>query len=216
MITLFLASTTLCISIIVGFVYYKKLQPNWLQYFVWYLLYTLLFEIVAYLYSHYTKRSNHFLINSNIIIEFLFYFYIFFKTFQKKILKQLTCIMAVIYMLYNLYYIFAGAGIFIYNSSGNSIGSVFIIICCLIYFYSLFQSELNINYFRIPMFWIATGLLFFLVGNALYLALLNYILDYRLDPHANFYLSINITLNLLLYSLFTCGFLSNQLWKKET
>ena len=216
MTSLIIACITLSISIIMSFRYYKKLQPRWLQSFAWFLLFILIIQFVAYFYSHYTKKSNHFIMNTITAVEFLFYFFIFFKSFDKKLLKQLALIMAIVFILIFLYHIFLGPGIFVYDSLAYSVGSVSIIICCFLYFYSLFQSELNLNYFRIPMFWISTGLLFFFVGSSIYESLLTYIVNHNLDPHGNFFKAIMVTLNLLLYGLFGCGFLSNQLWKQET
>ena len=207
---------TLLISIIVSFGYYKRLQPRWLQSFAWYLLFILIVQFVAYFYSHYTKKSNHFIINTIDAVGFLFYFLIFFKTFHKPKPKRIIIIMAFVFILFFLYHIFWGAGFFVYDSTSYSAGSIFIIICCLVYFYSLFQSELNLNYFRMPMFWISTGLLFFFVGSSIYGSLLPYIVNHNLDPHGNFFKAIMVTLNLLLYGLFAYGFLSNQIWKIET
>jgi hypothetical protein len=213
---LIIGCITLYISIIVSFMYYRKLQPQWLRSFAWFLLFILIIQFVAYSYSHYTKKSNVFIINSITAVEFLFYFFVFFKAFDKKKLKQLTLIFALIFILFFLYHIYLGSGIFINDTASYSAGSFFIIICCLVYFYSLFQSELNLNYFRIPMFWISTGLLFFFIGSSIYDSLFNYIINHNLDPRGIFFKAIMITLNLLLYGLFTCGLLSNQIWKTET
>lgn len=216
MASIILANITLTLSIIVCFVYYEKLRPRWLKFFAWFLLYLLIAQFAGHFYSTYTKKSNHFFVNSITLVEFLFYFFIFFKTFEKKYLKWLTLIMAFLFVGSFLYHDFFGAGFFIFDSLSNSVGSVFIIVCCFLYFYSLFRSELNLNYFRIPMFWISTGLLFFFTGSSIYESVLNYIVRNNLDPHGNFFMSIMITLNLLLYGLFTCGFLSNQIWKLRT
>jgi hypothetical protein len=204
---------TLVISIVLSFFYYRKLQPRWLQSFAWFLLFILIIQFVAYFYSYYTRKSNLFIINGINVIEFLFYFFVFFKAFNNKKLKQLAFAMALSFTLFFLYHIFFGAGIFVYDSASYSEGSVLIIICCLIYFYTLFQSELNLNYFKIPMFWISTGLLFFFIGSSIYDSLFSYIINHNLDPHGAFFKAIMITLNLLLYGLITCGFLSNQIWK---
>lgn len=212
---IFIGCITLFASIIVSVAFYKKLRPRWLRYFPWYLIYTLLFEFAAWAYSHYTKKSNHFLININELIEFLFYLFIFYKAFERKYLKRFTIYLTAVLLLFSCYNFIFGAGIWIFSSLNESVGTIFIIVCCLVYFYSLFGSEMDLNYFRIPMFWISTGLLFYHVGTFIYICLLNYIVRNNLDPHGMYFRTIFITLNLLLYGLFTYGFLSNQIWKKE-
>ena len=211
-----IAYITLIVSVGTGIFFYKKLQPKWLRLVTWFLLFTLLTELTGIAFIFYTKKSNHFIFNFYILIQFLFYFYFFYKTFEQRNLKSLTQLMAVIFVIYYLYNIFWGTGFFIFSAASNSIGSIFIIICCLLYFVSLFQSELNLNYFRIPMFWMATGLLFYFTGNFIYLSLMGYIEKHNLDTSGNFYMYIMVTLNFLLYGLFTSGLLSNQLWKNGT
>ena len=207
---------TLLFSIGAGIFFYKKLHPSWLRLFTWFLIFTLLTQLTGFSYSFYTKKSNHFIFNFYILIQFLFYFYLFYKTFEKQNLKFLTRLMAIVFLAFYIYNILFGTGFFIFSSASNTVGSICIIICCLMYFVSLFQSELNLNYFRIPMFWIATGLLFYFTGNFIYLSLMGYIEKHNLDISGNFYMYIMVTLNLLLYGLFTSGLLSNQLWKNGT
>lgn len=203
---------TLFVSIGVSIFFYKRLQPKWLRLFTWFLIFTLLIQLTGIAYSFYTKKSNHFIFNFYILIQFLFYFFLFYKTFEKQNLKIIIQLMAVLFVTYYFYNLFFGTGFFIFSTAGNTLGSILIIICCLLYFVSLFKSELILNYFRIPMFWIATGLLFYFVGNFIYLSLMGYIVKHNLDTAGNFYVLL-VTLNFLLYGLFTSGFLSNQLWK---
>ena len=183
------------------------------------------FYVVPVVYNSYTgsrfclflytlKRSNHFIFNIYILVQFIFYFGIFYKTFQSKNLKLTTLIISLAFVIYYWFNIIFKTGFYIFNSAGNSLGSILTIFCCLLYFVSLFTSEAVVNYFRISMFWIATGLLFFFVGNFIYLSLMGYIVKHNLDSGGNFYRYIMVTLNLLMYGLFSLGFISNQLWKK--
>jgi len=212
----FIGYTTLLISIAAGIYYYNKLSPRWLRLFPWFLVLSLLFELFAMAYSTYTKKSNHFIINIYTFIQFIFYLFIFYKTFERKLFKFITAWMAIIFTGYFFYNMIFGIGFFIFSAASNTFGSICVIFCCLLYFYLLFQSELNLNFFRIPMFWIATGLLFYFVGNFIYFSLVNYIIKENLDTSGKIYLFIMTILNLILYGLITAGFLSNQLWKKET
>ena len=212
MIEFIIGYITLFISIVVSIILYKRLQPKWLQHFTWFLLFTLLIQFAGFAYSYYIKKSNHFIFNFYILIQFLFYFFLFYKTFEKINLKRFTVLLTLLFVLYYTYNMLFGSGFFIFSTSSNTVGSVLIIVCCLLYFVSLFMSELNLNYFRIPMFWIATGLLFYFTGNTLYLSLTGYIVKHHLDTEENFYV-LMVILNFILYGSFTSGLLSNQVWK---
>lgn len=204
------------ISLLISIIFYKSLKPSWLRLFTWFLLFSFLISIAGYFYSFYLKKGNHFIFNIYLLVQFIFYFGIFYKTFQAKKLKAFTLVASISFLIYLLISFIFLNGFHRFNSLGFTIGSVLTILFCLLYFGTLFKADGLINYFKIPMFWIATGILFFFVGNFLYLSFLNYILENNLDSEGNIYDFIIITLNLLLYCFFSIGFLSNQVWKKRT
>ncbi|MGN6543108.1 MAG: hypothetical protein ACTHKY_20025 [Ginsengibacter sp.] len=204
------------ISLLISIIFYKRLKPSWLRLFTWFLLFSMLISITGYFYSFYLKTGNHFIFNLYLLVQFLFYFGIFYKTFQTKKLKTFTLFVSICFLIYLLINFIFLDGFHTFNSLAFTIGSVLTILFCLLYFGALFNADGFINYFKIPMFWIATGILFFFVGNFLYLSFLNYILENNLDSGGNIYEVIIITLNLLLYCFFSIGFLSNQSWKKKT
>jgi hypothetical protein len=204
------------ISLLISMIFYKRLKPSWLRLFTWFLFFTIIISVVRYVYSFDFKSGNHFIFNIYLLIQFLFYFTFFYKTFQTRKLKTFTMVVSISFIVYLLFAFIFLNGFYTFNSLGFTIGSVVTILFCLLYFGTLFNAEGFINYFKIPMFWIATGILFFFVGNFLYLSFLNYILENNLDTGGNIYEFIIITLNLLLYCFFSIGFLSNQSWKKRT
>jgi hypothetical protein len=190
------------------------LAPPWLRLFAWFLIFTLLAQVAGSLYSNFTGKSNHFIFNIYFGVEFLFYFFLFYRVFGNKKSKYLVAFSAILFVAFYVADVFFGKGIFIFSTAAYTFGSVLTIIICLIYFASLFLSNETINYFRTPMFWIATGLLLFFVGESIYMSLLDYIVKNSIDKDGNLYAIITLILNLLLYALFTFGFLSNRPWKK--
>ncbi|MDQ2718565.1 MAG: hypothetical protein M3Z26_02205 [Bacteroidota bacterium] len=216
MIDLIIDLIPILISLFISIILYKRLNPPWLRAFTWFLIFCIIISSTGYAYSFYLKKNNHFIFNIYLLVQYLFYFGIFYKTFQAKKLKKLTILVSCGFTIYLLFDFFFADGFYTFNSSAYTLGSVLTILFCLIYFGTLFKSDGFINYFRIPMFWIATGILFFFVGNFIYLSFINYILINNLDKEGNIYRFIMGTLNLLLYCLFSIGFLSNQTWKKKT
>jgi hypothetical protein len=219
MIFLLVSSLPLLISLVTIIVLYKRLRPKWIRVFTWYMLFTQIIAIVGYQYSARFKESNHFIFNSYLLVEFIFFFCIFYKSFQTKRLKKLTVALSIGFLIFTILSflsVFEKNGFYVFNSPVYMVGSLITIIMCLLFFVSLFKSEGIINYFQIPMFWIATGILFYFVGNFIYLGFIDYIIANNLDKDGAIYRFITFTLSLLLYSLFTIGFLSNQTLKTKT
>lgn len=219
MILLLVSSFPLLISLVVSIVLYKRLRPKWMRLFTWFMLFSEIVSILGYQYSDTFKTSNHFIFNLYLPIQFIFFFAIFFKSFQSKQLKKLTVALSIAFLIFailSFLSVFKKDGFYVFNSTVYLIGSLLTILLCLLFFVSLFKSEGIINYFQIPMFWIATGLLFYFVGNSVYLGVIDYIIAHNLDKEGAIYRFITFTLSLLLYTLFTIGFLSNQTLKTKT
>lgn len=215
MLLAFVGYFLLIATLFLGFYFYKKLHPKWLKWYVWFLVITLLFEAGSYSYSHFLKRSNHFIFNTYIVIQFPVYFLIFYKSFRGFKFKTFAISALCAYLLYYLYNMLFAEGYFIFSSSSYTFGSLLVIACCLIYLVSLFFSEKEINYFKIPMFWISTAILFFFVGNSVYLSMLPYLNEHEIDSNGNVFSVIMGTLSILFYTLNAIGILSNQQWKSK-
>ncbi len=214
--TIIIDSIPTFISLLVIIIFYKRLQPQWLRLFFYFLLLTLAVEIFSSMYSYSFKKSNHFIVNLYLPVIFSFYFLLFFKAFKTKNFKRIIGAAFLLYLLFFLYDILFFEGFYYFNIYSFCFGSILIVLCCLLYFMWLFASDDLINYFALPMFWISTGLLFFYVGNLVQVSLMKYIISNHLDPDGRIYQFIMVTLNLLLYGAFTVGFLCNRPWKKET
>lgn len=207
------ASPTM-ISLLAVILFYRSLRPGWLRLFFYFLLFTLLTDIGAGLYSQQFHKSNHFIINSYLLVNFCFYLFIFIKSFEKRSFKKFGFIALAIFILFYMVDIIFIEGFYSFNVYTFCLGSILIVLCCLLYFSILFTSEKLINYFASPVFWIATGLLFFYVGNLVQMSLLNYIINNHLDPGGRIYEVISFNLNVILYGCFTISFLCNRVWKK--
>jgi len=205
--------TIICLLAIT--IYYKRLQPKWLQLFLYLLLFTLAIEIGAALYSGYYKKSNHFIINIYLPISYAFYFFIFLKNLGTGKYASVIYTAFTVYVLCFLYDIIFIDGLFYFNTYSYCLGSILIVLCCLLYFMHLFKSDILLNYFALPMFWISTGLLFFYAGSLVEMSLIRYMINNHLDPDSSIYDIIMLILNVLLYGSFTMSFLCNIKWQKH-
>jgi hypothetical protein len=215
MVSIVIASCAILVSLITCILRYKKLEPDWLRLFAYFLFLDFSVQIVGYLYSSILKRSNHFIFNILLIFEFGFYFFIFHKALYRTEFKLFVKLLSILFLLFAAYNLAFGESLYRFNQHTNSLGTLLLLITCLLYFAESFMSEFTINFFRTPMFWITTGLFFYYAGNGLYLSLLSYILKNNLDRGGEIYSKMTVGLNVLLYALFTIGFLCNWKWKKR-
>lgn len=199
------------ICFIVAVIFYKRIKPTWLKPIVYYLGFTIIIMALSIFWAFYLKRSNHFIYNIYFPVAFLFYFFLFTKGFETAKEKKIIYLFTLIYLLVVLIDMILFNGINYFNNYAFCAGAILIIICTLIYFIKLFLAEGIVNYFKIPMFWISMGLLFFYVGSLVLMALLPYLISNHLG---NIYGNIMHVLNCLLYFAIIAGFLCNQTWKK--
>ena len=91
------------------------------------------------------------------------------------------------------------------NSLSFSVEAILLIVWSAYYFYDLYKQDEVLHIRQLPEFWICTGILFFQTGAFFLMGLLNYLTRTSPDVATELY-SINHLLNILLYSLYTIGF----------
>lgn len=203
---------TLLIALLVSLVFYKKLEPRWFRLFPWFLLVNLTFQIVAYYYWVYTLKSNHFIYNILIFIEYGFYILICYLAVNKAILKKSIALIGLLFTLFCL--LLLTRDFFHYNSFVRNVSALLSFFCCILFLVEMLLSDEIINFFRIPMFWIVTGIMIANLGTFLYFSFFDYILRNNLDPDGTVYIIITNSLSLTEFGFFAIGFLCNKIWKK--
>jgi len=198
------------IFIVIGFIIslfivFKKETELYLKFFSPFLLIAAIVELVGFELGRH-KISNAKMYNIFSAFEFVFYFWVVGLIIKNEKIKQVLKSFLFIYpLIFFLEYVFSSVSTGFYSVT-YSIGSFFIIIFCVYYFFELFQLPHSIKLVNEPSFWICSGLLFFytctfpLFGMANYLKLLPRILMMNLWV-------IVYVLNILLYSSFAIAFL---------
>ena len=92
------------------------------------------------------------------------------------------------------------------NTYGVMAGAILFVALALIYFYDLLQKEGVVPLLRNPLFWVSSGNLIFYAGVFFLMGLLNYIIK-ELPDLAPKLMYINYSLNYILYTLYSIGFL---------
>jgi len=144
----------------------KWLIKTQYQFFLPYLLMTVCAEFGGI----YTGRRHQYSLNNEIFnfttaVEFLFFYFLFYKAIEKKFFKKSILLLSVLYIIYSLLNLVFLQGLYHFNSYSMLLGTVTIIIFVFFYFYDAFENQEPINLIKEPMFWISIGIFLFYLGD---------------------------------------------------
>jgi len=215
---LIIGTVPIIIAFLISVKLYKKLEPEWFRLFTWFLLFSFLIQYAGFAYSAIFKdgdkpTSNHFIFNFETLVEYGFYLLIYYLAVQKTAFKRLVMFAGCLFIVSYIYNIGFAGSFFIYNTQVIIIGCVLTLMACMLYLAELLMSDQVVNFFKMPLFWITTGIMISAVGVFLYLAFFSYILKYHLDPHGLVYLIMFTSLSVLEYCFFSIGLLAEFIWK---
>ncbi len=161
------------LSASIGLCYLKKYRESWSRYFVFFLCFTFLFELMGFLTTQISDdflsflmgtnfEKNHWLYNPFIIFNFLFYFLFFTAKLESTKIKSAFKYLAVFYLGTSVLNLIISDFFFSKISSYSFIvGSIFLLISVLYYFFEVLQSD-NILIFKSSFaFYVAVGALVF-------------------------------------------------------
>lgn len=204
----------LLIAVIIGFIFTRKNDKNWLKLFPYILLLTLCVEMVGgALALRYI--NNLLLFNLFSIIDFGFFIY-FFKEATvnnnyKKWMKAALYLWPV-YFLVNMFFI---QGLFTFNTNPFVVGCILLVVLGINYFYRLFDSTEHYDLLREPAFWVSIAVVFYFAATVTITGILNYIST--LPPRSRYLLhNILYTINALFYILFIIALLCRQIPRRSS
>jgi hypothetical protein len=183
----------------------RRLQPDYLKYFLWFLLLALPVETAGY-YTKSQRISNHLLYNVFFLIEFTFLNFIYYRAIPLERVRKVI-------RVYSLFFIglFVANATFVqgwqmFNSNMFLVGGLGVLAWIGIYFVRLLTDPQLPELRRQPLFWISTGLLFFFPGITPIYGMLNYLNEHYQEV-AKQYFAIIPVLFLIKYALLGVGFL---------
>ena len=191
-------------ALLISLIMWRYMKKNSFRWFPLYLLFIVAVELTARYIRKELHQPNVWLYNLSIPIEYLFISYIFFTRFRKDFFKSLASWFIILFSVFVMLNLTILQGISVYNSNILMVGSFFMIVLSLLYFYQLYDT-IEGNLYAQPMFWFSIGVLFFNAGEFSYNLLSNYLINAEIDRAARFFASIN---NKLIYVLYTCLIIS--------
>lgn len=201
--------STEVVALITATVFFKALKKQGWLLWLPFLLSTCIVEFWAAYLAYYRNQATLWLYNPYIIASVTFYswFLIRITTLDKKKKRNLFFAVGIYSLSCIVWYLLWGDPRVLISVILN-IGSLFICALCLLFFYSQIRNPfLYDSLLKVPGFWIATGLLIFYAGIALYTAIYNFLAQVQLvilgATIQNF---IPQVLSLILYSTITIAF----------
>ncbi len=179
------------------------------MYFIPFLFVTVVVEFLGWWWTYHFDVGKHGMYNLFTTVEFIFYTFLFYTHFTRRIFKTLSLIFIPVFILLSLLNILFMQGL---NTTFNTytflVGSFFIVVFCCCFFYESVQPEkIDDQLSKQPLFWIASGLLIYYLGSVIINALFEYLRSNDLrDQGMRIYGIINKSLNVILYSSFCIAF----------
>lgn len=153
------------ITIIIGFVHYHKYKNTLLKYFLWFLCYGFLSEMIGFLVSYVFKYNNVIVFNIYTLVQYEFFLWLFyrhFKTAQYRILTKSVALFTGFSFIINS--IFFQDILTTFQSYSLLVGGFFLIITIILFFTELLNSDVILMVKNLLIFWVAVGILLFQLG----------------------------------------------------
>ncbi len=182
------------------------LRTSVLRWFLPFLLFIISVELTGRYLRTELSQPNGWLFNLSIPIEYLFFTFIFWKSYTKSAYRFLTKWFLILFSIFAIINIVVN-GLMEFHTNVLQIGSFFMIAFSALYFINFYQDMETEIIWKEPMFWIASGVLVFNMGEFTYNFLSLYLIHHKFDEAAVIFRSINNKLILVLYSFLIIGFL---------
>jgi len=197
------------VACVTGFIHWGKIRASIFKWFPFYLSFIVLSEFIGQLLSDPAmKRTNIAFFNYfEIPIEFLFFFWLFFKTGKHYTYKSLPIFCAGTYLVcWLIDSLYLSKLQFSFYSFSYTIGNLLLLVLILRYFILLVTSNSILGFANDMMFWICTGLLLYYLGTFPFYGLRN-TLGTNYPQLYSTYSYIMYALNSLMYLMFTFSFI---------
>jgi uncharacterized membrane protein YfcA len=189
-------------------IYWRKIRNTYWRWFSFYLLFIVISEAIgAYLATRETNTLNNAFFNYfEIPMEFLFFFWLFSRSFKKTKYSWLPVVCSGVYVLsWVLDIIYFNKMRFIFYSLSYTVGNLLLLVLILQFFIRLVMSDEILTFRKNMLFWVSSGLLLFYLGSFPYYGLRNTI-AYNYQDIYTTYSYIAYILNCFMYLMFIFSF----------
>ena len=191
------------IALVAGIIKFKSLKNSYWKWFVFYLAYILVYEIISYIAKvEFKYKIGAFQSYIHMPIEYLFLFWLFaVKSLQKKVLFYWF---SVLFFLSFVIDTRLQQGDFTFKSLNTTIGNLLLLILVMLEFNMQIKSDAILYFKENKMFYINIGVTLFYVGNMPFFGWYMPIIKYP-DIWNDFFKYFMIS-NCIMYLLFAASF----------
>jgi len=197
------------ISLLIALFFYIQKRNKILKYFIPFLFLTVIVEFTGWWWTVHNGPWKFAMYNIFTPVEFLFYAFLFYIHLNKPIFKKIILFFSPVFILCTVLNMLWIQGI---NNTFNNyiflLGSFCVVVFCCLYFYeSVLPDKIDLQLSLQPFFWICSGLLINYLGSVIINALFEYLTSNDLQSEGRrIYITINNSLNVILYSSFCIAF----------
>jgi hypothetical protein len=167
----------------------------------------LVIEVCAvYLLKALHLKTNNYLYNTAMLIEFWGYAYFYRSIIKSRVIKRMLTWYVCLFPAFWIIIVFVVLKFNEWNSYLSDAGSVCTIIISTLVYYQLFTTSRLVRLTASFEFWIATALILYYTVNFTFLGMLNFLSNnYR--PFAVKLLTVLQVSNIVFYAIITCAFI---------
>jgi hypothetical protein len=206
-------NTAVCMEIlalIAAIVCLTSKRSGYWALFLAFLLITLSIEGFGYYYKVILKLPNYIFYNMLMLIQVVFFSFLFNRFSKKNYNKILLAIGLIAFI--TLFIIEGLKSSFdTYNKMSRISLSYHVVFFSCLFYFNLLRDDSISSPLRHPPFWIITGLFFYYFGTAIIFSFFSTVAKIKLGGNISFYNLIMGTLSFILYSTWVIAFI----WKKK-
>jgi hypothetical protein len=182
-----------------------KLNRAKLKFFPVLLLVTFIVELIGLSMSN-SNKNNILIYNLQNVFEFGFYLFFLNSVIKDFYKGKILFYLIFVYLILSVINIFFIQGIDKFHTYTYILGCLFTAALCIVYFNYLFRFTKSPSLIREPEFWIVTALLFYHAFSLPLFGIINFIANIPVNLQKILESAIAF-MNIMLYLLFTIGFL---------
>jgi hypothetical protein len=167
-LTNFFNHVTEFIGVVIAAVYYQGIRHSFNKWFLPFLVFIFLGELVAWLIFRRNNIPVYYIIS---IGESVFYGYLFYNLSQKRLLKNFIRIFSWLFVIVYAYGLIAYTNVSAYYFPWLIISGFFLALVSLLYLYERFNSDDDTDLVKQPGFWVALGVSVFFSGTSVVFSL---------------------------------------------
>lgn len=198
----------LMVSVVMGSIYFRKIQPRLYSSFLYYLILNFVAEAAAITLLK-NGYHNFWIYDTLLSIQVVYFLWLFYKNFRANIYRKVILIMLCITLPFIAINFIFLQGLNTFHTNTFSLGTLFLVIAIIFFYKDILIKVPNFNPFRDFLFWAATGILLNYLLSFPYLSVFNYIFNQNKALSVQLQLLSTIS-SCLAFSCYIIGYLCHK------